>query len=154
MAGFEFNHDPFTFKFTSTRTGETLIDTTGRTFLFQDKFIQIDMEIPSGHIYGFGERETNFELGKGAWTMWPTDNKAEFDTGLGGKQLQGMHPFCLIKSGKSDEFFGIFFRSSNAQSPIVSYRDDKNILSYITTGGNLDINFFMRGSAKDIIAEY
>lgn len=27
-------------------------------------------------------------------------------------------------------------------------------MSYITTGGNLDINFFMRGSAKEIISEY
>jgi hypothetical protein len=85
MVDFEFKPDPFTFKFKSTRSGETLIDTTGRTFLFQDKFIQIDMTIPSGHIYGFGERETSFELGRGAWSMWPTDNKAEFDSGLGGK---------------------------------------------------------------------
>lgn len=84
MVDFHFNKDPFTFKFKSTRTGETLIDTTGRTFLFQDKFIQIDMAIPSGHIYGFGERETNFELGRGAWSMWPTDNKAEYDSGIGG----------------------------------------------------------------------
>lgn len=65
-----------------------------------------------------------------------------------------MHPFCLIKSGNSTEFFGIFFRNSNAQSPIVSYRDGQHILSYITTGGNLDINFFFRGSAKEIISEY
>jgi len=122
--GFHFQPDPFTFQFKSTRTGETLIDTRGRTFIFQDKFIQIDMTIPTGRIYGFGERETSFDLGRGAWTMWPTDNKAEYDSGLGGKQLQGMHPFCLIKTKESDEFFGIFFRSSNAQSPIVQYRND------------------------------
>jgi alpha-glucosidase (family GH31 glycosyl hydrolase) len=35
----------------------------------------------------------------------------------------------------------------------VSY-NGKHILSYITTGGNLDINFFMRGSDKEIISEY
>ena len=86
--------------------------------------------------------------------MWPSDNEAEYDSGLGGKQLQGMHPFVLIKSNSSDEFFGIFFRSSNAQSPILSYKNNEYVLSYITTGGNLDINFFFRGSAKDIIAEY
>lgn len=65
-----------------------------------------------------------------------------------------MHPFCLIKAGQSDEFFGIFFRSSNAQVPIISYEEDEHVLSYITTGGNLDINFFMRGSAKEVIASY
>lgn len=64
-----------------------------------------------------------------------------------------MHPFCLIKT-KSDEFFGIHFRSSNAQAPILSYKNNQHILSYITTGGNLDINFFFKGDAKDIIAEY
>ena len=86
--------------------------------------------------------------------MWPTDNDVEYDSGRGGKHLQGMHPFCLIKANQSEEFIGIFFRSSNAQSPILQERDGMHILSYITTGGNLDINFFMRGSAKDIIAEY
>lgn len=66
-----------------------------------------------------------------------------------------MHPFCLIRVNKTDEFFGIFFRSSNAQAPIIKYTTDNDvILSYITTGGNLDINFFMRGSAKEVIANY
>ena len=73
------------------------------------------MKVPSGHIYGFGERETSFELGQGAWTMWPQQSElASFDNGFGGKQLGGMHPFVLIKSSQSDEFFGIYFRSSNA----------------------------------------
>jgi hypothetical protein len=77
------------------------------------------MKIPTGHIYGCGERETSFELKPGAWSMWPSENMAEYDSGFGGKQLHGMHPFVLIKSNASDEFFGIFFRSSNAQSPII-----------------------------------
>lgn len=64
-----------------------------------------------------------------------------------------MHPFCLIKAD-DEEFFGIFFRSANAQAPIVTYVQEQNILSYITTGGNLDINFFLRGSAKEIIKQY
>lgn len=154
MVDFKYQRNPFSFSFASTRTGEMLIDTAEQTFVYQKKFVQIDMKIPSGHIYGFGEREANFELGPGAWTMWSQDAKAEFDSGYGGKQLAGMHPFCLIKSNSSDEFFGIFFRSSNAQSPIIQYADNQHILSYITTGGNLDINFFFRGSAKDVIAEY
>lgn len=154
MADFHFQPDPFSFQFKSTRTGETLIDTTDQTFVFQRRFIQIDFKIPGSHIYGFGERETSFELGQGAWTMWPQDTLSDYDMGMGGKQLAGMHPFCLIKSNVSDEFFGIYFRSSNAQSPIVSFENNQHILRYITTGGNLDINFFFRGSAKEIIAEY
>ena len=87
--------------------------------------------------------------------MWPQQpDLASFDNGFGGKQLGGMHPFVLIKASQSEEFFGIYFRSSNAQAPIISKRGDQYVLSYITTGGNLDVNFFFRGTAKDIIAEY
>lgn len=68
-----------------------------------------------------------------------------------------MHPFCLVKDDKSEEFFGIFFRSSNAQAPIITSHHEnttKHIISYVTTGGNLDISFFFHGSAKEIIAAY
>ena len=97
--------------------------------------------------------------------MWSSSSASEFDEGFGGKQLAGMHPFALIKSDVSDEFFGLFFRSTNAQAPLISYiatEEDKDgnvtdgyyLLSYITTGGTLDINFFMRGTAKEIISSY
>ena len=153
MANFTYVDAPFSFSFASTRTGEVLLDTSNQAFIFQDKFIQVDMKLPSGKIYGFGERAASFDLGYGAWSMWSQGVDAEQDIGQGGKQLASMHPFCLVKSS-SDEFFGIFFRSANAQSPIVSYYNNTNILSYITTGGNLDINFFFRGSAKDVIRSY
>lgn len=48
----------------------------------------------------------------------------------------------------------MYFRSTNAQSPVLQTNGTQRILSYITTGGNLDINFFFRGSAKDVIASY
>lgn len=114
------------------------------------------MAIPTNRVYGFGERESGFALGEGAWSMWAQAAEAEYDDGHGGKQLAGMHPFVLIKANKSDEFLGLFFRNSNAQSPIVSYNSDQDkwILSYITTGSNIDITFFFRGSAKEIIQQY
>ena len=48
----------------------------------------------------------------------------------------------------------MYFRSTNAQAPVLRKNGTKTILSYITTGGNLDINFFFKGSAKDVIARY
>jgi alpha-glucosidase (family GH31 glycosyl hydrolase) len=65
-----------------------------------------------------------------------------------------MHPFALVKLNDEDEFFGIFFRNTNAQSPIISHRHDSHILSYVTTGGNLDIIFFGRGTAREVISNY
>ena len=70
MANFQFDDTPFSFSFASPRTGEKLIDSFNQTFVVQDKFVQVDMVIPTGHVYGFGEREAGFELGQGAWTMW------------------------------------------------------------------------------------
>jgi hypothetical protein len=38
---------------------------------------------------------------------------------------------------------------------VTTFNDDgTTTLSYITTGGNLDINFFFKGTAKEIIAKY
>ena len=40
-------------------------------------------------------------------------------------------------------------------SPIISHNDDgTSLLSFITTGGELDISFFFNGTAKEIISRY
>ena len=42
----------------------------------------------------------------------------------------------------------MFFRNSNAQSPLLIFNNDgTSTLSYITTGGILEVYFFVRGSA-------
>lgn len=50
----------------------------------------------------------------------------------------------------------MYFRNANAQSPIVNYFGENNQtkFSYITTGGELEVYFMMKGSAKRIIAMY
>ena len=70
MVGFELQDKPFSFSFKSTANNEKLIDTFNQTFVMQDKYTQIDMAIPSNRVYGFGERESGFALGEGAWSMW------------------------------------------------------------------------------------
>jgi alpha-glucosidase (family GH31 glycosyl hydrolase) len=50
---------------------------------------------------------------------------------------------------------GIFFRNANAQSPIITNKEGANAtLTYITTGGELEIYFFTKGNAKEIISAY
>ena len=50
---------------------------------------------------------------------------------------------------------GIYFRNTNAMSPIIRYTDDnKSILSYISTGGTIEIYFMFKGTAKQIISQY
>lgn len=47
----------------------------------------------------------------------------------------------------------MFFRNTQGQSPVIRFNEDgTSTLSYITIGGNVEVNFFLKGSAKEIIA--
>jgi alpha-glucosidase (family GH31 glycosyl hydrolase) len=66
-----------------------------------------------------------------------------------------VHPFILVQGKKKDDFFGMYFKNANAQSPVLKYNSDgTSILSYITIGGNMEVYFFIHGSAKNIIQSY
>lgn len=54
----------------SSESSEVLIDTKDQAFVMQEKFMQIDMKLPTQKIYGFGERRRKFTLDQGAYTMW------------------------------------------------------------------------------------
>lgn len=86
--------------------------------------------------------------------MWASGQQPEYDDGSGGKQGSGVHPFALIQTSKPDEFMGVFFRNSNAMSPLITYNGSGSTLSFITTGGQLQIYFFFQGSPKQIIKAY
>lgn len=98
-SNFQILEQPFSFSFASAHTGEKMIDTQNQTFIYQDRYIQIDFQVSSEHIFGFGQRLSKFKLEEGAYTMWNYKNgQIEDDVGRGGTQMQGMHPFCLIKA--------------------------------------------------------
>jgi alpha-glucosidase (family GH31 glycosyl hydrolase) len=69
--------------------------------------------MPSGRIYGLGERQREFSLVPGTWTMWANGRDSQYDDGSGGKQTYGVHPFALVQTQQKDEWMGIFFRNSN-----------------------------------------
>jgi hypothetical protein len=84
--------------------------------------------------------------------MWAKGQDSPYDDGTGGKQVYGVHPFALIQGKNKGDFFGIWFRNSNAQSPLLTFNaDGTSTLTYITTGGRLEAYFFIHGSAKEII---
>ena len=53
--------------------------------------------------------------------MWATGQDSLYDDGKGRKGLSGVHPFLLAQTTKIGEYIGIFFRNSNAQTPILRY---------------------------------
>lgn len=46
--------------------------------------------------------------------MWAKGADSPYDDGRGGKQVYGVHPFVLVQGSKKGDFFGIYFRNSNA----------------------------------------
>ena len=87
MVGFKLNKDPFGFELRSTRTiNDTLVSVSEESdFVMSDKFMQLDLQVPTQRIYGFGERQREFTLGAGTWTMWANGRPSSYDDGLGGK---------------------------------------------------------------------
>jgi alpha-glucosidase (family GH31 glycosyl hydrolase) len=121
-----------------------------------DKFIQMDFNLPSQRIYGFGERIHEFALGEGAWNMWADGQPSPYDDGSGRRGEYGVHPFLLVqtKAGQ-DDFFGMYIRNANAMTPIITFNEDgTSKLSFITIGGQIEIFFFIHGSAQDVIKKY
>ena len=71
MLGFQYNANPFSFSFRDVMDPTNVyVDTTGQTLVFMDKYIQMDLTLPSQRIYGLGERVREFNLTEGTWTMW------------------------------------------------------------------------------------
>jgi hypothetical protein len=49
----------------------------------------------------------------------------------------------------------MYFRNTNAASPIITHRNDtKGTISYITTGGQIEVFFFLKDNAKNVIKAY
>jgi len=120
-----------------------------------DKYIQVDFLLPTQNMYGLGERIHEFGLEQGTYTMWNKGQDSPYDDLTGGLQVYGTHPFIMYQTEKMGQFAGIFFRNSNYQSPTVVFnKDGTSTLSYITTGGNIEAYFFIKGTPKEIIAQY
>jgi alpha-glucosidase (family GH31 glycosyl hydrolase) len=114
-----------------------------------NKFTQMDFLLPSQRLYGFGERVHSFPLEAGTYTMWAQGQDSPVDDGQGRRNLYGVHPFVLVQTSIPGDYIGIFFRNSNAQSPVVGFRSDgQTTLSYITTGSQLEVYFFIHGTAR------
>jgi alpha-glucosidase (family GH31 glycosyl hydrolase) len=157
MVGFKMSPlGTFEFSFSDPQNGQTFIDNKNCSLVYMDKFIQMDFNLPSQNIFGLGERIHEFALKEGAWNMWAHGQPSPYDDGTGRKGVYGVHPFMLIQGNRKDDFFGLYFRNSNAQTPIIAFNETtgKSKLSFITIGGQLEIYFFIHGSAIDIIKKY
>ena len=152
--GFEINgliNEPFSFKLKDKKTKEDIYYFDGANFLYSDTLIMFDQLLTTKYIYGFGERNYEFNLDIGKYTTWPNDTTTTYkDKGTGGYNLMGHQPIGLHKT-KNNKYLGFIFMNINAQDLIINSTLDKynnnenNIFKYymrhITIGGI--INYFI-----------
>ena len=126
--GFELNGgitDPFSFKLRDPKTKEDIYYFDGKNFLYSDTLIMFDQLLTTKYIYGFGERNFEFNLDIGKYTTWPNDTTTTYkDKGIGGYNLMGHQPIGLHKT-KNKKYLGFIFMNINAQDLIINTTDDK-----------------------------
>ena len=138
-----------------TNSSNWLVDTTGQTLLFSDKYIQMDYKLPSQNVYGLGDRVHFFKLRPGAYSLWSSGQTPSYDEGRGRGGLSGVHPFIMVETMKNRRYIGIFFRNANAMTPILRWNDDgTSTLSFITIGGQIEVYVIGQGTAHQVIQQY
>ena len=158
--GFEIEggiNKPFKFNLKNIKNKEILYYFDGANFLYTDTLIMFDQLLTSKYIYGFGERNFDFNLEIGKYTIWPNDTTETYkDKGTGGYNLMGHQPIGLHRT-KQGKYLGFIFMNINAQDLIINSTENKfknnenykdniknNFLYYlrhITIGGI--INYFI-----------
>ena len=152
--GFELTgliNEPFSFKLKEQKTKEDIYFFDGANFLYSDTLIMFDQLLTTKYIYGFGERNFEFNLDVGKYTTWPNDTTTTYkDKGTGGYNLMGHQPIGLHKT-KNNKYLGFIFMNINAQDLIINTVDDKlknkenslfkYYMRHITIGGI--INYFI-----------
>ena len=115
----------------------------------------MDIKIPSWNVYGLGDRYTHFKLLPGAYNMWASGKDPLADNGKGRGGLSGVHPFVMFETKQKRRYVGLFFRNSAAMTPVITLNDDgTGLISLISIGGDIDLQIFVKGTAKEVIEEY
>ena len=153
-ADFSFSKDPAGLELKNTNNGHRYLSTKNRNLVFTDKYLEQGFLLDSRHIFGFGERQNQFELKEGEYSSWANGRDNHFDKGVLGGHSYGDHPFVLAKLNKGG-FVGIFFKNSN--SKVMKYQHtgkDQSILNFIATGGVLDFFTFFAEKPEEVIKAY
>ena len=130
-------NEPFYFSLKD-KSGNIYYHFDGANFLYTDTLIIFDQLLTTGYIYGFGERNYNFNLDIGRYTIWGNDTTyTNRDRRDGGWNLMGHQPVGLHLT-KYKKYLGLLFLNANCQDVVISDINSKKNNKY----KNLDINAF------------
>ena len=132
-------NEPFYFNLKD-KNGNIYYHFDGANFLYTDTLIIFDQLLTTRYIYGFGERNYNFNLDIGRYTIWGNDTTyTNRDRRDGGWNLMGHQPVGLHRT-KTGKYLGLLFLNANCQDIVINSIEKKreNSNSY----SDIDINNF------------
>jgi alpha-glucosidase (family GH31 glycosyl hydrolase) len=122
-------NQPFSFILRNPKNNEDFYIFDGANFLYTNTLIMFDQLLTSKYIYGFGERNFEFNLEIGKYTIWPNDTTMTYrDEGTGGFNLMGHQPIGLHRT-KNGKYIGLIFMNINAQDLIINSTSDKYMIN-------------------------
>ena len=123
-------NEPFFFNLKD-KNGNIYYHFDGSNFLYTDTLIIFDQLLTSKYIYGFGERNYNFNLDPGRYTIWGNDTTyTNRDQKDGGWNLMGHQPIGLHRT-KTGKFLGLLFLNANCQDIVINTISEKKNNKYI-----------------------
>lgn len=127
---------------------------------FSEFFLSMETQINTDkHLYGFGERVTDFFIKEGTYTTWAKDQTDPVDDGeRPSKNIYGTHPvyFTRSKTGKKLHW-GMFNLNANAQDTKIEYDVGlgAQISHYISGQGIFDMYFFLDNpDPESVVTKY
>ena len=135
-------NEPFYFNL-GDKNGNIYYHFDGANFLYTDTLIIFDQLLTSKYIYGFGERNYNFNLDPGRYTIWGNDTTyTNRDQRDGGWNLMGHQPIGIHRT-KTGKYLGLLFLNANCQDIVINTVDNKKENNY--KGINIDnFKYFLR----------
>ena len=153
--GFVISKENTPFSFELRYQSQAYYTLSKRNLLFSDTLIVFDASLTSDMLFGFGERNTNFKLNEGRYTIWPNDTTHTYRDKLeGGYNLMGEQPIGLHKA-KNGLFLGLIFMNVNPQDFVIKHTNDNpnfnTNLEHRTIGGIIDYYLTIANTADDAI---
>nr|XP_057904994.1 lysosomal alpha-glucosidase isoform X2 [Doryrhamphus excisus] len=143
----EYHTKPFGFIVTRKSNGRVIMNTTVAPVLFSDQYLQLSTTLASSLVSGLGEHYTSLilDLNWTSLTLWNRDMAPHADA-----NLYGSHPFYMVQE-EDGLAHGVFLLNSNAIEVILQ---PLPALTWVSTGGILDLYVFMGPDPQTVIRQY
>ena len=147
--------EEFSFRLMTNEENQFYLFNSSENFIFSDNYINFQSLLTTDKIYGFGERNHEFKLNKGLYTIWPQDlADAKPDMEIGGGNLYGHHPVGIHKTMFDDLWLGFVFMNTNDQDVKISTRNETGSeynLEHKTIGGIIDYYIIVDNSPEEVL---